>query len=196
MAEDYVEAASMLTTPPITLGRFGYSPADGRLPLERPNLLGVLQSPLRRPGVMERWAPLDIATFEGALSMFGKQFGEVTRSLQGRKTCKEVVEFYYVWKLTTHYDAWKASFEPLKPKLPGARADAMLTFAGDEDDHASEDEEISTAAAEEEQKAAAAAATFAAQAAVVGQGNKNGRSGGGGSKNGGASSRNGAGKGK
>ena len=80
-------------------------------------------------------------------------------------------------------------------KLPGARADAMLTFAGDEDDHASEDEEISTAAAEEEQKAAAAA-TFAAQAAVVGQGNKNGRSGGGGSKNGGASSRNGAGKGK
>jgi len=27
----------------------------------------------------------------------------------------QVIEFYYVWKLTSHYDMWKATREPALP---------------------------------------------------------------------------------
>ena len=32
------------------------------LPIERVNLLGILKNPLRRPSVMERWSPIEVAT--------------------------------------------------------------------------------------------------------------------------------------
>ena len=44
--------------------------------------------------------------------MYGKMFSQVQRCV-GTKSTKEVIEFYYVWKMTSHYDAWKASFEPV-----------------------------------------------------------------------------------
>jgi hypothetical protein len=131
MAEDYVNSVARLMYPPIELGRFGQNLGQGQIAIERPNLLGILTSPLRRPTVMERWSPYEIAKFEGALAMCGKHFHDVQRAV-GSKTTKEVVEFYYVWKLTSHYDVWKQTFEP--KKLASAR-DA------DEDDEDGEEEE-------------------------------------------------------
>jgi len=124
MAEDYVNSVARLMYPPIELGRYGQNLGQGQMAIERPNLLGILTSPLRRPTVMERWSPYEIAKFEGALAMCGKHFHDVQRAV-GSKTTKEVVEFYYVWKLTSHYDVWKQTFEP--KKLPSTRD-------GDEDD--------------------------------------------------------------
>lgn len=31
------------------------------------------------------------------------------------KSTKDVIEFYYVWKMTSHYQQWKRGFEPLEP---------------------------------------------------------------------------------
>jgi len=121
IAEDYVTAVSRMMQPPIEMGRFGYNPLQGRLALERPNLLGFLANPLRRPGVMERWSPYEVATFEGSISIHGKHFHLVQKDV-GTKNTKEVVEFYYIWKLTSHYEQWKRSYErPPPPKVSHRR---------------------------------------------------------------------------
>ena len=31
------------------------------------------------------------------------------------KSTKDVIEFYYVWKMTSHYQQWKKAFEPMEP---------------------------------------------------------------------------------
>lgn len=49
------------------------------MPLERPNTLGVLMCPLRRPTVIERWSPYEIACFEGAITLVGKKFYEIAK---------------------------------------------------------------------------------------------------------------------
>ena len=49
------------------------------MPLERPNTLGVLLCPLRRPTVIERWSPYEIACFEGAITLVGKNFYEIAK---------------------------------------------------------------------------------------------------------------------
>ena len=54
---------------------------QGEVPLERPNTLGVLLCPLRRPTVIERWSPYEIACFEGAITLVGKKFYEIAKVL-------------------------------------------------------------------------------------------------------------------
>ena len=69
--------------------------------------LGILLLPTQRPSVIERWTLHDIAVFEAAMCIYGKQFHKVSRALGDAKTTKEVVEFYYAWKKTSHYTSWK-----------------------------------------------------------------------------------------
>ena len=35
--------------------------------------------PLRRPTVIERWSPYEIACFEGAITLVGKKFYEIAK---------------------------------------------------------------------------------------------------------------------
>merc|ERR1719197_1792132 len=74
--------------------------------VERPTLLGAMISPARRPLVFEAWSPCEIATFEGALALHGKNFHMLQRFVKTKST-KEIIEFYYVWKMTTHGREWK-----------------------------------------------------------------------------------------
>mmetsp|Transcript_53971 Transcript_53971/g.69300 ORF Transcript_53971/g.69300 Transcript_53971/m.69300 type:complete len:226 (-) Transcript_53971:50-727(-) len=110
-AEDYVKFTSRLMQPNAEFGAYGTSPSEGRIEWERPNSLGLLTSPLRRITVMEMWSPRQIALFEGAISIYGKNFKKCQEIIEN-KTVKEVVEFYYVWKMTSHYDKWKQTYEP------------------------------------------------------------------------------------
>ena len=73
---------------------------------------GFLTSHLRPSNAMERWAPLEIAQFEAALRLWGKKFSRIS-DLIPSKTTREVIEFYYTWKKTSHYKEWKGSFQPL-----------------------------------------------------------------------------------
>jgi len=111
MAEDYIGMASSLILPTIRLGPYGYDASSGLFPTERITALGLLTSPVRRPTVVERWNPYEICVFEASMALYGKDFHEVARTV-GTKTCKEVVEFYYVWKKTEHYKVWKREYTP------------------------------------------------------------------------------------
>lgn len=111
MAEDYVSMVGRLMYPSILFGTFGHDPSNGRHPIERPSALGYFTHPLRRPSVIEMWSPFEIAKFEGAIAVHGKAFHRIQKAVE-TKTTKECVEFYYIWKKTTHYEQWKASYEP------------------------------------------------------------------------------------
>jgi len=78
--------------------------------LLRRTTLGVLTSPVREPSVVDRWAPLEVARFEAALAVIGKAFPAIAK-IVGTKTAADCVEFYYVWKQTKNYAAWKASYK-------------------------------------------------------------------------------------
>ena len=43
--------------------------------------------------------------------MYGKIFHEVQKVVK-TKTTKEIIEFYYIWKKTSHYKKWKQQLEP------------------------------------------------------------------------------------
>ena len=59
--------------------------------------------------ILELWNPREIALFEAAMYMHGKQFHKV-QSLVKTKTTKDIVAFYYIWKKTSHYQQWKQQY--------------------------------------------------------------------------------------
>jgi hypothetical protein len=125
MAEDYVQLASnMMLAPTSHLGPFGYDDnstielqSNGdtskqpprKYPMELISSLGFLKSPLRRPTVIERWSPYEISLFEAGIGHYGKEFYDISKLIQTKST-KEVIDFYYVWKKTSHYLVWKKSY--------------------------------------------------------------------------------------
>jgi len=112
MAEDYISLASSITLPPILkLGPYGYTPTIGQYPIEQVTALGYLTSELRRPTVIEKWNPYEISIFEAALAIHGKVFHTISKFVKTKNT-KEVIEFYYVWKKTSHGKRWKNSYVP------------------------------------------------------------------------------------
>ena len=70
--------------PKTLFGPYGYDPLKGRFPLERISSLGFITSALRRPTVAEKWSPYEIAVFEGALALYGKNFHQVRGRGRGR----------------------------------------------------------------------------------------------------------------
>lgn len=117
MTEDYVGLASRMMMYPLVknLGSFGYTVVpqqrDKPCPLEHVSALAFLKSPVREPSVFEKWAPYDVALFEAAMAVHGKEFFLVQKDIPS-KTTKDVIEFYYVWKKTSHYTKWKKEFVP------------------------------------------------------------------------------------
>lgn len=106
MLDDYVSM----------VGNFVF-PSEGHveslgLESHRSTALGYLRSPLRRPTVWEDWSPKEIAIFEAALMQHGKEFSLLAKKYLPKKSCKEVVAFYYAWKKTRHYQQWKSEYEP------------------------------------------------------------------------------------
>lgn len=72
MVEDYVNTCGSIMYPRVSVGPFGYNPAAGRFPMERPATLGMMTTAMRRPTVIEKWSPYQVALFEGAISVHGK----------------------------------------------------------------------------------------------------------------------------
>lgn len=114
MVEDYVTLTSDLMVPKVKFGRYGFAAEFGEYPIERPTLLGVLMSPCRRPNALENWCPREVAVFEGAIALYGKDFRTIQRFVQTKST-KEIIDFYYLWKMSSHYVEWKRNFVPEFP---------------------------------------------------------------------------------
>ncbi|KAL3943830.1 MAG: hypothetical protein SGBAC_002081 [Bacillariaceae sp.] len=109
MAEDYVGAVAKLMYPGTKFGPYGYNHSMREFPLEYISALAFIKSPLRRPTVIEKWSPYEVALFEGAMLHHGKEFHLVSREIK-TKTTQEVIDFYYVWKKTAHYKKWKEQY--------------------------------------------------------------------------------------
>ena len=74
--------------------------------------LKFLQSPRRRRTVWEDWSPYQIALFEAGMAHHGKDFYAISKEFRGSKSTKQIVDFYYLWKKTSHYPKWKKTFLP------------------------------------------------------------------------------------
>ena len=134
MAEDYVDlVSSMMLFPTTHLGPYGYSdnhhqgngdsgaPPSSTMarqqqqqrpksyPLELISSLGFLKSPLRRPTIIEKWSPYEVSLFEAGIGHYGKDFHQIHKVIQSKST-KEVIDFYYIWKKTSHYKMWKKEY--------------------------------------------------------------------------------------
>lgn len=106
MTEDYVNLVSDLMYPRISYGPFGYAPQEGRIPVERVTTLGYLLNPMRKVLVAEKWSPFEVAVFEASITLYGKNFNQISKHIK-TKCVKEVIEFYYFWKKTSHYRQYK-----------------------------------------------------------------------------------------
>lgn len=82
------------------------------LPLQHMSALAYLKSAVRRPTVLEQWSPYEIALFEAAIAEYGKEFGRIARDIGTHKSTKDVIDFYYIWKKTAHYQQWKKQYTP------------------------------------------------------------------------------------
>ncbi len=111
ITEDYINLASDMMYPATRLAPYGYDAPSGQYPIEAITALGLLTSPLRRPTVVEKWSPYEIAIFESSIALCGKQFHEIQKIVKSKNT-KEIIEFYYVWKKTAHYKVWKREYLP------------------------------------------------------------------------------------
>ncbi|KAF8822033.1 hypothetical protein IE077_004229 [Cardiosporidium cionae] len=78
--------------------------------------LEILSSPLRKPHVLDGWGPKEVCLFEAAICKYGKDFSKIQRIIQ-TKTTKDMIDFYYLWKKTNRYVAWK-EFRCLSETMP------------------------------------------------------------------------------
>ena len=67
------------------------------LTLQRQTTLGILRNPARPRQVLDEWAPKQVALFESAICIYGKNFYAIQKVI-GDKSLKQVIEFYYLWK--------------------------------------------------------------------------------------------------
>jgi hypothetical protein len=79
------------------------------LTLQRQTTLGILKNPARPRQVLDEWAPKQVALFEAAICIYGKNFYAIQKVVE-TKTLKQVIEFYYLWKKSSHYTIWKRHF--------------------------------------------------------------------------------------
>lgn len=74
--------------------------------------LSMILSPLRSEHEFgkkysESWSPKQVAVFESTLCSFGKKFELVEKLLGSSKSLVEITQFFYMWKKSSHYRAWK-----------------------------------------------------------------------------------------
>ena len=80
--------------------------ASGQWAVLRRTTLGRLTSPMRETSPLDFWAPIEVAKFESAMCLVGKQFPLISKVI-GTKSASEVIEFYYLWKQSKNYKIWK-----------------------------------------------------------------------------------------
>jgi len=69
--------------------------------------IDLLTNCLRKPSVLDTWAPREIALFEAGISTYGKDFYQIQKLIKNKKT-SDCVQFYYFWKHSGHYQMWKS----------------------------------------------------------------------------------------
>jgi len=73
--------------------------------------LDLIKSPIRKPSILDNWTMREIVLFESGFIYQGKNFYQIAK-LIGSKSTKEVIEFYYHWKHSAHYQMFKYHGRP------------------------------------------------------------------------------------
>ena len=79
--------------------------------------LDVLCNPLRASHVFEDWSPREIAIFETWIWKFGKKFYLFPKFIKTKST-REVTDFYFSWKNTSHYKTWQRKMSSFTSEDP------------------------------------------------------------------------------
>ena len=74
--------------------------------------MGQVDSDLVPMSPLEKWSPHEVVVFEAAICVYGKDFYQISKAIK-TKTTKEVIEFYYSWKFSSHYYSWRAHYRSL-----------------------------------------------------------------------------------
>lgn len=77
--EEYLRIVEEIMYPSKLSSSYGYNAEESKFPICRITNLGYLTSPLRKPTVIEKWSPYDIALFESSIFLFGKQFHQINQ---------------------------------------------------------------------------------------------------------------------
>jgi hypothetical protein len=126
MAQDYIDVAINIMLHPLSkVGPYGYgntvtttttttttTSTTISYPLEHMSTLSYVKNAARRPMVIERFSPYEIAVFEAGIAEYGKDFHRIRQEIGTTKSTKDVIEFYYIWKKTSHYQKWKQQYIP------------------------------------------------------------------------------------
>ena len=92
----------------------------------------------QRPGAVlwdtlsQSWNLHDIALFEASFALYGKDFEAIQRVVSS-KTTHEIIHFFYLWKMTSHYREYKVK---AAAKLDRAKAAAMAAKLAAAEKHA------------------------------------------------------------
>jgi len=73
----------------------------------------LLQSPLRKDSVLDIWSPGELAIFEAGICALGKDFHAIQKLIK-TKTTNQLVDLYYFWKISSHYQMWKEHKKPTR----------------------------------------------------------------------------------
>jgi hypothetical protein len=76
----------------------------------------------------ESWTLHDIALFEACFTLYGKDFVSI-QQIVSSKTIHEIVDFFYVWKMTSHYRVWKHNVTRTNTERMAAAAEAKAAAA-------------------------------------------------------------------
>lgn len=89
--------------------------------------LQYLKCPKRQKRVWENWSPYQISLFEAGMAHYGKHFYAIAKEFEGSKSTKEIIDFYYLWKKTSHYHKWKKTYLPPHLDLSDEEAEPRLS---------------------------------------------------------------------
>lgn len=84
------------------------------IPPPRFTSLAATLLPIRRTTILDRWSSHEMSVFESSICLYGKRF-DMIATLIPNKTIKDVIEFYYHWKKTPRYLAFKKTFKAVDP---------------------------------------------------------------------------------
>lgn len=77
--EDYLRVVEEIMYPTKICTSYGFNPSEGKFAIHSTTSLGFLLSPLRKPTVLEKWNPYEIALFESSISLYGKVFHQIQK---------------------------------------------------------------------------------------------------------------------
>ena len=71
----------------------------------------------------ESWTLQDIALFEASFTLYGKDFVSIQQVVSS-KSMNQIVDFFYIWKMTSHYRVWKHNVKRTRTEQMAAAAEA------------------------------------------------------------------------